>query len=142
MNSPKTVDEPKAKLDTNETVLRNISPGLLTPEGLASPKAFGPTSDDEGLLSTDRAKLRAPEETYRFRVESLMRPSAGVLGLQVAEVVQVGLEVLEDPVTDEPLNDAHAVIDFRPLSKQEERIAREKLLNFAKERGWLFQPGD
>jgi len=113
---------------------RQINPSWIQ-EGRVSSQAFLPTQKDEGLLSTYRGDLTAPEEAWRHFNFDLGRSSVGILGVQVSECSSIGLQARPDP-TEFP---EHAVIDFNGYGTKENRRKASILRGNAEARGWLFE---
>lgn len=130
-------DDVSVPLD-GEELLRCVPPAFVDMQysmSEPSPRVFWPRNDDDGRLSVDRENLRTAEESYKYRIEVLNLPTAGVLGVSTDDIASVDLAAYAQPLTD---NDAHAVVDFRP--RLGDKSVREILLKRALERGWRFVP--
>lgn len=118
----------------NETLLlRQIHPTFLQ-NGRATSQAFRPTPKDESKLSVYDGGLIDPPTAWEHYTKSLALPSAGVMGVTVAECSVLGLQALSDPV---PFLQ-HVTIDFSAYSKNQIEKKAKLLQVKAQTRGWLY----
>ena len=123
----------------NQTLLlRQVHPNFFT-QGQISSQAFLPSPKDEGKLSVyDRDKI-SPMESYQHYTKDLRLKSVGVWATSGEEVKGSGLIYSPDPVDG---NEAHAIIDFGSLEKNDCRKLAKKLKQFAIDRGNLYHTKD
>ena len=112
------------RLGSHESLLRHINPDKWKARKDACWRAFLPTSDDN-LLSVDRECLiEAKDSAEKYRAMRLARhfkPQKETWRISVSVANQINLQVLEDPILEEPHpNPAHASVDMRSLSKAEQ----------------------
>ncbi len=122
---------------SHELLFRQVSPSFLKVGGFFSSQIFNPTSKDDGLLSVDRSTLAASAEASLVSFNQDGGRSCGVLGVTVAEVGAQGLRCHEDPL---PHNAAHAVANFRGLTRGQRESKAKSLLACTEHRdGYLYQ---
>ncbi len=129
----------------DELLLRQVSPRVLTSEAEPSSSAFMPREVDGGLLSVDRGSKTSPEAAFALfttpRPNGFGADSAGVWAVSVAELHQpmtAALRALEDPLgatIEAPANPAHALIDFTPYNKSQQKKIAQRLKALALVRG-------
>lgn len=120
-----------------ECMFRQIKPKWVEADGSVSSQNFAPAGSDEGLLSLDQeSKTSAPAAMSMAAAKGVQ--TCGVMGLTVGEFGAHQLNVFDDPTTDPPPpNPAHAVADYRSLSRGQREKCGKKLRNIAVARGWL-----
>ncbi|MRG96228.1 hypothetical protein [Polyangium spumosum] len=129
--------EPDRRLaDPDELLHRQVHPTFLR-DGRVTSQAFGPTPKDEGGLSVSRDARASAEEAYRRHTEQKQLKSAGVWSVTVGECNGIELNAYEDA---KPEDDAHALVDFRGLSKGMVEKKAKQLAEIARQRGRTF-PG-
>lgn len=129
--------EPSGRLaDAAELLHRQVHPSFLR-DGRVSSQAFSPTPKDEGGLSVSRGALVSAEEAYQRHTAGRELKSAGVWSVTVEECGEVGLWAYADA---EPEDDAHALVDFRGLSKGQTEQKAKRLAELARRRGRLHPP--
>lgn len=123
-------------ITTAEFLHRQVHPSFVR-DGRPSSQAFRPNSKDNGQMSVSRGSIVTAESAYRLYV-SQGRASYGVWSVTVLECNEVGLDAYEDCLEND---DAHAIVDFGPISSkgQIERLA-DKLAVAARQRGCQFKP--
>lgn len=127
--------EPENRLqDPDELLHRQVHPTFLR-DGRVSSQAFTPTPKDEGGLSVSRGARVTAEEAYRRHTEKKGLRSAGVWSVSVGECGQNELGAYDDP---KPEDDAHALVDFRGLSKGKVEQKAKVLAEMARRRGRMF----
>ena len=100
-------------------------------------QAFRPTKSDVGQLSVDRGSRTDAEKSFVRHTETFGLKSVGVWGLRVGEVIDGGLDTIEDEF---PENPAHCFIDFRGLSRGQCEGKSKILRRHAVARGCLYGP--
>jgi hypothetical protein len=121
-----------------------VSPAWLD-DGEPSSQSFYPWRDvDDDCMSVDRGSITTPAAAFQLftaaRPGGFGQASAGAWGLSVAEVEAAGLSAWADPVattSDAPANPAHALVEFAPLTKKQQRSLGRKLKLLAIARGRL-----
>ncbi len=127
--------EPDKRLsDSDELLHRQVHPSFLR-DGRPTSQAFGPTPKDEGGLSVSRHSRATPEVAYRRHTEQKALKSAGVWSIKVGECNHLELEAYDDALPDD---DAHALVDFRGLSKGIVEKKAKQLAELARQRGRLY----
>lgn len=129
---------------SDEILIRQVNPAWLD-DGEPSSQSFYPWRDiDEDCMSVDRGSLTSPAAAFQLftaaRPDGFGQPSAGAWGLAVSEVDVVGLSAWNDPVaatSDTPANPAHALVEFAPFTKKQQRTLGRKLKLLAITRGRL-----
>lgn len=119
----------------DEMLYRQVHPQWVR-DGELKPPAFTPGSGDDGLLSVSRSSLIGAEASWQRHTQIKGLSSAGVWGVTVTEAER---PCLADP-TVEPPDDAHAVIDFRGLSRGQREAVAKRLKTAAQRRGCLYAP--
>lgn len=131
--SPPSPRGPKLE-DDAELVLRQVHP-MFVQEGRVTSQAFRPSKSDVGLLSVARASHTTAEDAFRLHTEGKKLASVGVWGLSVADCRSESLAVFADPEPGPPPDPAHALLDFRGLTRSEAEARSKRLLVRANERG-------
>jgi hypothetical protein len=124
-----------ALTDGDELLLRQIAPAFVV-DGAITSAAFTPTRKDEGLLSVSRGSLVTPQQAWARHTRDKGLKSVGTWGVSVTESE---LPCHSDP-TDDPPDDAHALIDFRGLSRGAVERRAKQLREVATARGCLYAP--
>lgn len=125
--------------DREEVLLRHVPPAFFREERLSS-QAFEPGSNDDGQLSVARGSLTTAEAAFALRVSAYGKQPAGTWGVSVGECEDAALKVRPDPLTSppEPVADpAHALVDFRGLSRRQSAAKAQILVGHARLRGRL-----
>jgi len=117
-------------------LLRQVHPNFL-PDGELSSQAFYPFPKDKGRLSVYDGDQISAEKSWRHYTVELNNSSAGVWGVNYAEVASAGLASQSDPLPHSP---AHACIDFGQRVDKECRKLAKRLKEFAVSRGCLHKP--
>lgn len=131
---------------SDELLYRHVDPKWLEDGGQPSSQAFRPfRAVDEGCLSVDHSALASLADSFeRFTSASpggFGRDSAGIWGVTIREIDQIGLSAWSDPKpADErgPENPAHAVIEFSGAPLKEWKKLSRKVKVRANQRGRLF----
>jgi hypothetical protein len=105
-------------------------------DGVPTSQAFKPMPKDEGLLSTYNSELISADGSFEHYNSRTAGGSVGVLGVDGAEVVHVGLTSREDPVEFPE----HAVIDMSHLTTSQHDRPAKQLRGYAMKRSWLVGP--
>jgi hypothetical protein len=119
-----------------ELLHRQVHPSLLV-AGRPSSGAFSPTTKDEGKLSVDRDSKASARESFEAFVGAGFN-SAGVWSVTAGECGATGLPIEYDPVTEPYPNAAHSFVDFRGLSRSQQRSRAQLLARAADERGCQY----
>lgn len=123
--------------DHTEHLWRQVPAAFLDSEGVPSSQTFRPTTKDEGKLSVARSGIVDAAEALR-RHHGRGYKSVGVLGVTVAKVTEQNLIAWDDSASASPVQDEHAYIDFRDLSKGDQQRRAVLLLAAAWARGWAY----
>lgn len=129
---------------SSEVLLRQVNPSWLDGDEPSS-QSFYPWRDlDEECLSVDRGSLTSAADAHRlFTAPSptgFGMASMGVWGVSVEEVEDAGLSSWDDKLSaipPKPANPAHALIEFAPLSKKQQKALGRRLKVLAIARGRL-----
>ncbi len=121
--------------DQEELLYRQVHPQWIRDGELKTP-AFTPGSGDDGLLSVSRSSLIDAEGAWLRHTQIKRLQSAGVWSVTVREAER---PCWADP-TEAPPDDAHAVIDFRGLSRGQREALAKRLKDAAQLRGCLYAP--
>lgn len=134
MSGP-TAPEPQGPqlTDGEELLYRQVSPAFIE-EGAITSAAFTPTRKDEGLLSVSRSGLVTAQQAWERHTRDKGLKSAGTWGFTV---IETALPCYGDPTTAPP-DDAHAVVDFRGLSRGAVEKKAKLLRDVALARGCLY----
>lgn len=118
-----------------ETLLLRQAHPDFSPNGELSSQAFYPFRKDGGRLSVyDNDKISVID-SFNHYTEQLRLESSGVWGVSCAEVNEIGLTNLSDPLPESP---AHALIDFGIKVEKEYRKLAKRLKGFALKRDCLY----
>lgn len=120
-------------LGDDELLYRQISPAFIEGETITS-AAFSPTRKDAGLLSVSRGSMVTAQQAWERHTQIKGLKSAGSWGFTVGESA---LPCHGDPTTDPP-DDAHAVVDFRGMSRGAVEKKAKQLRETALARGCLY----
>lgn len=121
-------------MNESSLLLRQIHPSFVQ-DGRPSSQAFRPTPKDEQKLSVYDGDLIEPANAWEHYNNVLGFNSCGVMAVNVAECLGLGLSVQPDPI---PFPE-HAFIDFSAYSKKETEKKAKQLRVKADARGWLYQ---
>lgn len=104
-----------------------------------SSKAFAPASIDGGRPSFSRESVVTAQESRDWHQQHARSRSRGVWACSTAETEDVGLRAVDDSKTPlaagESRAPGHAYVDYRHVSKPDERLVRSLLLARALARG-------
>jgi hypothetical protein len=117
--------------------LRSIHPKFFV-DGVVLGIGFRPTEADEGLLSGYDRNLASPEEAFVHRTEAMKKQSAGIWGVEFAEIASLNLPLAHSPSEGAP---AHMHVDFTRLEKKTCKERAQSLADMASERGCLYPTG-
>ena len=117
-------------------LLRQVHPNFLQ-DGKPSSQAFFPFPKDKGKLSVYDGRLITPVQSFIHYTQRQNLCSAGVWGVNNAEVNEIGMTYEPDPLSNSP---AHALIDFGIASDKEYRKMAKRLKIYAEIRGCLYAP--
>jgi hypothetical protein len=108
-------------------------------DGKIATTAFGPTPSDKGMPSFSRSSLVTAQDARDWHTRNAKSPSLGVWAVTVGEVVESERYVVDDSKTPlaggEKRAPGHCFVDYRGLSKAQERELRTKLYFRAIDRG-------
>jgi hypothetical protein len=121
--------------DTNRLLFRQVHPSWIQ-NGRPSSQTFQPTPKDENKLSVFDSTLITAQSSFEYHTTQLKLRSAGVLGVSVEEVLQVGRRFERDGV---PIP-AHGHIDFAGLSNGQAKRVAQALQSKALARPWAYEP--
>ena len=114
----------------DEVLNRQVPPALWDhAKGRPMSCAFSPSTKDQGMMSTLRARVAA-REAHRRWTEDLKYESLGTWGVKVGDANALGLECLDDGQVD-GLPADHASVDFTSLSRGARKVAGRKLRDLA-----------
>lgn len=113
----------------DELLHRQVHPSFLE-AGRPSSSAFAPSKKDAGRLSVDRSSMVSARDSFEA-FTSAGFVSAGVWDVAVGECRELGLAVEHDPVKEPYENPAHSFVDFRPLSRSQQRSKAQLLARAA-----------
>lgn len=124
--------------DADEFIYRQATKHMFDGGKLAT-TAFGPTTVDKGMPSHSRSRVVTAQEARDWHTKNAKSPSLGVWAVTVGEVVESERYVVDDSkahLTDgEKQAPGHCFVDYRRLTKQQERELRTKLYFRAIDRG-------
>ena len=120
----------------DELLHRQVHPSFLV-AGRPSSGAFAPSKKDEGKLSVDRNSMASARESFEAYTRAGF-VSAGVWSVTAGECNEVGIGVEHDPVKEPYDNPAHSFVDFRPLSRSQQRSKAQLLARAAAARGCQY----
>lgn len=125
--------------DRDERLHRQAAPAHLEQDGTLSLQVFRPTKRDERQLSVSRGSAISAKRAYEEHTASGLK-SLGTLSVALGQVQDdAGLRCIDDSALPD-IPEAHAYIDFRPLTRRECNIAAEILVRVALENGWGYKP--
>jgi hypothetical protein len=108
-------------------------------DGKLATTAFGPMRADTGMPSFSRSSLVTAQDARDWHTRNAKSPSLGVWAVTVGEVVESERYVVDDsksPLTDgEERAPGHCFVDYRGLTKAQQRELRTKLYFRAIDRG-------
>jgi hypothetical protein len=138
LNAP-DADEVAFATNVTELVFRNITSPLWSADTRQpSSHAFGPSKSDHGKPSYIRSSLTSAQEARTWHTANANSPSLSVWACSVGEVLDAGSQTIDDSAVTHAVGDrvapGHCYVDFRCLTKSEERVLRSLLLAFAIER--------
>jgi len=131
--------------DAAEVLFRQVYPNWLTEDGQPSSQAFYPWREvDKGCLSVDRSTLTTPAEAHALftapKPAGFEQASAGVWGLSITEVVEVGIAPRPDRIDathEYPENPAHALLEYPSANPKGWKGLGRRLKVKAADRGCL-----
>ncbi len=130
--------------DSDEFLWRQITPIIWNGEkGQPKIDAFGPKTADMQKPSFSRSKLVTAKESFTWHNKHANSKSLAVWACRVSDCGQIDLQVIDDySNSSKPKNMApgHAYVDYRGLSKKEERDKRAELLMAALDYGQQYPP--
>lgn len=130
--------------DSDEFLWRQITPIIWHGEkGQPKTDAFGPKTADEQKPSFSRSALVTAEEAFEWHNKHANSKSLAVWACRVSDCGQIALRVIDDySHSSKPKHVApgHAYVDYRGLSKKEERDKRSELLMAALDYGQQYLP--
>ncbi|MCV7629068.1 hypothetical protein ACH0AG_11075 [Micrococcus luteus] len=125
--------------EEGELCYRQITPTLYIDEGQVATHAFGPSPADKGRPSYSRSSLISAQDARDWHSRNANKPSEAVYAVSVHEVITAGTFAIDDsgaPLTaGEVRAPGHCFLDFRNMSKKEERELRAILYRHAMARG-------
>lgn len=132
-------------LDSNEVLFRQLNPIWVVKEGpekgLPNSEMFGPGRSDDGLMSIARSSKTSGEGAYATYTKNPKRRSLGVYGITVGECAALDLNAHDDEIVEGEFPDpAHAVVNFRALTRGKIESKRKILRDRARARGLLYAP--
>lgn len=114
-----------SEFEGDERAWRNVHPKQFN-DGVLSSQIYEPSERDEGKRSTAREHLVSATEHFREYTE-LGRSSAGVCGVALSTIKDVGLRLIDDSKLVPDVT-GHASIDFRtPDPALASKRARKRL---------------
>ena len=121
---------------SDELIFRQITPQLWS-GGDAAPAlySFGPQPSDKGKPSFSRSSKVSAQQSFEWHNKNAHSESHGVWACTVDEVCQAKLRVVDDSAVNAGAAPGHCYVDYRSLSKAEERERRAILARFAISRG-------
>ena len=125
---------------TDELIYRQATKHMFD-DGKLATTTFGPTTADKGMPSYSRSTVLTAQEARDWHTRNGKSPSLGVWAVTVGEVVESERYVVDDSkahlMDGETRALGHCFVDYRNLTKQQERELRTKLYFHATERGEL-----
>jgi hypothetical protein len=99
--------------------------------------AFSPTPKDDDKLSVDDETKASPQDSWNHFTKTLGYQSVGTWAVTLAEVKEAELQIVSDPLVNNP---AHCAIDYSVLSTKGQKKKRAQQLAIrASQRGCLFK---
>lgn len=122
----------------DELIFRQTTKHMFD-DGKLATTAFGPTTADKGTPSYSRSTVVTAQEARDWHTRNARTRSLGVWAVTVGEVVESERYVVDDSKTHLPDNEkrapGHCFVDYRGLTKQQERELRTNLYFRAIDRG-------
>lgn len=132
--------------DPDEQIHRN-TPSIFFKKGLLTDGFYVPSKRDEGQRSVQQGSKADPPEAYaRYTAPRLVGgevkqyESLAIFTVSLAECAEESIKVYDDPITEEPPDDSHALMDMRHLSRREREIASKALVLKANNRRATYMP--
>lgn len=129
----------------DELLHRNVHPTFVI-NGRLTSSIFKPKKSDAGELSVQRDSLAPPPEAHRrytqpriINGELKSLSSAGTCSVSVGQCASVGLKAYADPLTDEPPDDSHALVDMKNLSTSARERKAKDLIDIVGDTNWTYQ---
>lgn len=125
----------------DELLLRQITPHIwLNDKGEPASHAFGPSRSDKGKPSYSRNSKVTSEEAFDWHNANARSKSVGTWACSLREVHSAQAAVVDDSgaAINPPSAPGHCYVDFRDLTKSEERNLRSVLLRAALRRGQVY----
>lgn len=132
-------DEPNDSPD--ELLYRQVTPHTwINDEGTPASHAFGPSKADKGMPSYSRGSKVTAQQAFDWHNAHAHSPSVGTWACSLDEVHAAELRVIDDSqaFAAGPKAPGHCYVDFRGLTKSEERNRRSVLLRHALARGIVY----
>jgi len=119
----------------DELLFRQIHPGFVQ-QGRFSSQVFKVTPKDENCLSVSRGFKTDPKSCYELHIKNSYS-SCGICAVTVEECNKEELNAVDDAIDENP---AHAFIDYRELNRKKADAKAGILANYARTRGFLYDP--
>ena len=124
--------------EADELIYRQITAHMRDGDQIRT-DAFGPSTADASKPSYARSSITSPQDARDWHTRIARSPSTGVWAVSVGEAIASGRHVVDDSavplVGEEKRAPGHCFIDFRGLTKAQERELRTKLYFRAVARG-------
>jgi hypothetical protein len=115
--------------DGTEVLYRQLTEPLYDPAmKQPSSHAFGPKTADQGKPSFARSSVVTAQESRDWHTDNAAKPSLAVWGCTVGAVDDQEVRAVDDSGTPGTKSPGHAYVDYRGLSKPEEKAVRSALL--------------
>ena len=141
LRAPLVLGEAEISDDPAELLFRQVTPRVwVSEEGKPAKDAFGPKSVDKGKPSYSRASKVTAEDAYEWHNLNANSPSVGTWACSLEEVNGANLSAVDDSAaaTSSPQAPGHCYVDFRNMTKREERDKRAIMLRAALARGIVY----
>jgi hypothetical protein len=131
------LEECEIQLVDEEQLYRQIpSFNYDSQSGRPAAHAFGPSDSDKGKASYSRASVVSAEESFEWHNAKARSTSVSVWRIDVSEVIAAGIQAVDDNACevlpgDPKRSPGHCFVDFRKLSKAEQRVVRAVLFTKA-----------
>jgi hypothetical protein len=126
--------------DDSEWLHRQVSPSWLVDGGRPSSQTWKPTPKDGGELSVYRGSVFVDAKSaFDFHCSTLGLRSVGVAGVTVRDVREAGTKVFDDSARGD-VSKGHSFVDFREMSKKEQKLVQGALQERALRHGWRYGP--
>jgi hypothetical protein len=102
-----------------------------------TPQVFKPTPKDNGYLSVSDGNMIDAKGSFEKFKQNPHCQSIGVLSVSCSECSQWELQVLSDPIKEQP---EHTLIDFSEKTNSVISKAAAGLRDYAIKRGWSYLP--